>query len=284
MSDQSAKAAQDEIIVLLAKNKALELENKALDSQTRSVSNELATAKTTLQALQKKTADAPAPATETSFIPTAGVNFMQALQEQAIVASELQPTDTTTQVANKTFKVLKIPLLSASQWMAASADVVRNPFAYPKIMADGQPELAASFIVGGLRAEFGLVSTELCSDLCNVIMGLAPIIADYVRTGKTPQMQMELLMPTLYSCQRKIEMLQERRTNRKPRGGGGGGKGGKGGGGARHRNYSNNSYNNNYKREYEGAREEEVKEEDQGGRGSAPRRGRGGGRPRGRGR
>ena len=278
-ADVRFKAAEGEILVLLAKNKALESQNKVLDTQARSVSNELAAAKTHLDELQKKIPDVAVAPPATTFIPTHGVNFVQALQEQVAAGSELQPTDSTTQVANKTFKVHKIPLLSASQWMAASADVFRNPFAYPKIMADGQPELAASFIVGGLRAEFSIVSTELCADLCGVIMGMAPIIADYVKAGKTPQTQMELLMPTLLSCQRKIEMLQERRTNRKPRGGRGGkGGGGGGGGGGRHRRYN--------KRDYEGTQDDEVEApaSDQGGRGFVPRRGRGGGRGRGRGR
>ena len=50
-------------------------------------------------------------------------------------------------------------------------------------------------------------------------------VADYVKAKKSPQEQMELLMATLLSCQRKIAMLTERRSTRtKGRGGGGGGR------------------------------------------------------------
>ena len=179
------------------------------------------------QALQDELAKRPPAAADgTGFtVPVTSANFLEALQQQTATAAELLPSDTYKQVADKTFKANKLTPLTGTQWMAASSSVFLQPFAYPRILAEGDPGVAAGFIVSGLRAEFANVSYDLCTDLCAVIMGMPATVADYVKAKKSPQEQMELLMATLLSCQRKIAMLTERRSTRtKGRGGGGGGR------------------------------------------------------------
>ena len=247
----------------------LALENKTLQQKVTSATDAVKAATEKLAA-----AGVAPPYTNPNSFAVPGGNWIEALQHQATTAAELQPTDNYRQVADKTFKLHKITCLTNTQWMAASSFVFLQPFAYPKILAEGDPHVAAGFIVSGLRAEFSTVSPDLCGDLCSVIMGMAATVADYVATKKSPQAQMELLMASLTSCQRKIEMLQDRRASRGNNNRGGGGRSGnrgnnnRGGGGR-----SGNRYQKRFAQRTD---EEPEAEAEPGGRGGA--RGRGGGR------
>ena len=261
MTDTVAMKEHEAALKELAK---LSADNKVLQGQVTAASE-------AVKVTEEKLRIAMNPAVPSTTFTVPNVNFLDALQQQTNSAMELQPTDNYRQVADKTFKAHKLAPLTSTQWMAASSSVFLQPFAYPKVLAEGDPVVAAGFIVSGLRAEFSTISPDLCADLCGVVMGMAATVIDYVASKKTPQAQMELLMATLISCQRKIEMLQDRRANRGFRGGRGGYRGGRGGGGRG----GAGQFRRQEKRYHNRADEEPEAEAETGGRGADRARGRG---------
>ena len=141
----SLQAAQQEIAKLAA-------ENKKLHGQVVQATDAIKEVQDQLRASKGPVVNA------TPFTVSSDGTFLEAIQFQATTAAELQPTDSYRQVADKTFKAHKLNPLSSTQWMAASSTVFLQPFAYPKVLAEGDPVVAAGFIVSGLRAEFSTVS------------------------------------------------------------------------------------------------------------------------------
>ena len=172
------------------------------------------------------------------------LEHFDAFRQQIEAGRDPLPTDTHLQVCEKTLKLLKRPILLPSERNPTSPKAFLEPVCYVLLLAEDKTGTTLQFLVTSLRTYFPS-GGGIVEDLCTLINGLGPLIADYILMRKSPKEMMDLLQPQLDMMYQKVTLLTGRKNERAtpggrnqrlvgdtPRGGGGvrGGGGGRRGG------------------------------------------------------